>query len=431
MKHRARAVGVYFRQGPAWGAVISIFLLSLTAVTRAQDAPEASNQGSLFDVTRAPFGAKADGKTNDTKAIQAAIDACDRDLGGTVYFPPGRYMVDSVVLTRPNITLKGDGALLVKRPEVRDHVFKDTAGVASGLSCYGLKFDLSRPSFDLGNGVSAFFLVRANDLRFIDCEFKNSIEEGLKLYKCQDVIIDRCRFENIADGGVQIHTPSNDPYSGSGPDQDSANVMITRSFFKDIDDGKWCAGNGAGIMLYNTSQDFTTRDVLVQGNMFQGCLIGVWSEAQAGKTTRRLVVQDNIFVGQYTKAPPGEPGGQPGHSGHGVGFIGVTQGMITGNTFHNIGTFDAGVPGKTSTIDAIMISGEREARPPQYIRVADNVIVDDRGKDAKMDYGLFVRINNHLSLGENQIVGATERAVWMDDEEPSASRSRQELGAGE
>jgi len=133
-------------------------------------------------------------------------------------------------------------------------------------------------------------------------------------------------------------------------------------------------------MLYNGCKDFTTRDVLVQGNTFQGCLIGVWSEAQGGQSTRRLVVQNNFFVGQYTAAPPGAPNGQATHSGHGVGLIRTIQGVITGNTFYNIGTFEAGVPGKTSTIDAIMISGDAGGESTQYVRIADNVILDDRGQ---------------------------------------------------
>jgi polygalacturonase len=40
------------------------------------------------------FGAKGDGVTTDKAAIQAAIDACAADGGGTVYLPPGKYVCD-------------------------------------------------------------------------------------------------------------------------------------------------------------------------------------------------------------------------------------------------------------------------------------------------------------------------------------------------
>ena len=42
------------------------------------------------------FGAKGDGKTMDTAAINKAIDACENAGGGTVYFPPGIYLSGSI-----------------------------------------------------------------------------------------------------------------------------------------------------------------------------------------------------------------------------------------------------------------------------------------------------------------------------------------------
>jgi len=50
------------------------------------------------------FGAKGDGVTLDTAAVQAAIDACNRDLGGTVLVPAGRFVIGTVEL-KSNITL--------------------------------------------------------------------------------------------------------------------------------------------------------------------------------------------------------------------------------------------------------------------------------------------------------------------------------------
>ncbi len=49
------------------------------------------------------FGAKGDGKTNDTKAIQKTIDKC-AETGGTVYFPDGEFVTGTIIL-KSNITI--------------------------------------------------------------------------------------------------------------------------------------------------------------------------------------------------------------------------------------------------------------------------------------------------------------------------------------
>lgn len=51
------------------------------------------------------FGAKPDGKTLCTKALQAAIDACTREQGGTVLVPAGVFAIGTVEI-KSNVTLR-------------------------------------------------------------------------------------------------------------------------------------------------------------------------------------------------------------------------------------------------------------------------------------------------------------------------------------
>ncbi len=64
------------------------------------------------------FGAKGDGKTNNTKAINSAIEAAAKDGGGTVYFPAGDFLSYTMHL-KSKITLYLDqGAVLIGDKEI-------------------------------------------------------------------------------------------------------------------------------------------------------------------------------------------------------------------------------------------------------------------------------------------------------------------------
>jgi len=66
------------------------------------------------------FGAAGDGRNKDTRAIQAAIDSCTKNGGGTVFFPPGIYLSGSLHL-KSNVALYLDhGATLLASPDDTD-----------------------------------------------------------------------------------------------------------------------------------------------------------------------------------------------------------------------------------------------------------------------------------------------------------------------
>jgi polygalacturonase len=70
---------------------------------KAQPDSERSAEGTRsYNIM--DFGAKGDGKTLDTKAVQSAIDACNRNGGGTVLVPAGVFVIGTVEL-KSNVTL--------------------------------------------------------------------------------------------------------------------------------------------------------------------------------------------------------------------------------------------------------------------------------------------------------------------------------------
>jgi hypothetical protein len=64
--------------------------------------------GDVYDVKA--YGAKGDGKKDDTKAIQAAVNTSDRAGGGVIYLPPGSYKITSAIAsTNVGTSFQGAG----------------------------------------------------------------------------------------------------------------------------------------------------------------------------------------------------------------------------------------------------------------------------------------------------------------------------------
>src|SRR5262245_42345352 len=97
-------------------------LLASVAIERPR-AQRSSAPSTAYDVRA--FGAKGDGKTLETGAINKAIEAAAAAGGGTVHFPAGTYLSVSIHL-KSNITLYLDqGATLLAADTVPGKVTYD------------------------------------------------------------------------------------------------------------------------------------------------------------------------------------------------------------------------------------------------------------------------------------------------------------------
>jgi polygalacturonase len=85
--------------------------------TGTQAADTATSGGKVFDVRA--FGAKGDGETLDTAAIQKALDECGSSGGGTVEFSSGTYLSKPIVL-RSSTTMKLDTGAILKATDERE-----------------------------------------------------------------------------------------------------------------------------------------------------------------------------------------------------------------------------------------------------------------------------------------------------------------------
>jgi polygalacturonase len=101
-----------------------IWLLLGIAFQPVVEATPAHALDSIISCNPRTYGAKADGVSKDTAGIQAAIDACTRQGGGTVRLIAGTYLSAPIVL-KNNITLQLDrGVTLLGSADHADYLPK-------------------------------------------------------------------------------------------------------------------------------------------------------------------------------------------------------------------------------------------------------------------------------------------------------------------
>lgn len=196
------------------------------------------------------FGAKGDGQTNDTAAINRAIEACHATGGGTIRFPAGRYLAASIHL-QSNIRFVLDDKAEIygadsgyDKPESREPYEKyqdkghshfrnslmwgediENFAIVGGKVTGGaiIKGD-PKPGQDIGDKVIA--IVRGKNLLFQnvthdsgghfvyllnDCEnitldhvvIKKS-RDGVDFMGCRNVQVFGCRFTGCSDDTIGI-----------------------------------------------------------------------------------------------------------------------------------------------------------------------------------------------------------------------------------
>jgi len=161
-------------------------LAGATSVRAAEGS--GARTASVFNV--ADFGAKGDGKTPDSEAIQKALDAAGA-VGGTVYLPAGRYPchdlkvhAHTTVLAEPQWGYRGDaGAMLLLDSDEADCLLNITG--AFGVHLHGLFLQGRREAKKAIHGV------------FLNNDQKYSPQEDA-------IVIDDCKIERFSGHGVHL-----------------------------------------------------------------------------------------------------------------------------------------------------------------------------------------------------------------------------------
>ena len=209
------------------------------------------------------FGAKGDGKTKDTEAIQATIEAAFNYGGGTVELPSGTYLTGSIEL-KDNIDFHfAEGSILIGSPDLEDYCSADShpqnyssprtsENISGGHLLYGVgvknvtlrgpgKIDGNSRHFflhgnyvDVGKKVTLpdrpgqmIWFADSENIRILDMEITGAPYWSCFIHNCTNVWIkgckvhtekdewithngdgidiDRCRFVHISDCSIDTH----------------------------------------------------------------------------------------------------------------------------------------------------------------------------------------------------------------------------------
>lgn len=199
-------------------AILTLIGLLLSCNAATIPGAELSKQLSVKE-----YGAQGDGTTDDTAAVQAAIDAAGKE-GGTLLFPPGTYLVTSVGL-RPAVRYLGYGAT-IRRPAEQGKWIRTFDAAKNGylysgdedsapLVIEGLSFDGNRAAqseylkYQLEQAHLLFFQAdprRSGRLRvrIVNCQFQDCVADAISLYTNVDAQIVNCNARDCFRGGITI-----------------------------------------------------------------------------------------------------------------------------------------------------------------------------------------------------------------------------------
>jgi hypothetical protein len=232
------------------------------------------------------FGAKGNGTNDDTKYIQAAIDALSNAGGGTVFFPEGTYIINPIpesafiqvicLQLRNNIAFKGESqqnsiiklapnaiaydAMIGAKPSSSrvDNI------AISNLTIDGNADNNSIPTQEIlfnSGGRSLFRLFLCNNLEISDCHFTNSkgiwnvVLNGL----IQNVKINNNIFDKIGDD-------KND-WDHSSIYTNGNNILIENNAFR--------SRYGGGTLGARTAMEIHGSNQIVRNNMIDGFSYGI------------------------------------------------------------------------------------------------------------------------------------------------------------
>ena len=261
----------------------------------ANDPTIRTLQAKLDDfVSVKDFGAKGDGETDDTAAINRALYElyCVEPFEGArkkLYMPAGRYMISQWIKVPPYASIIGEGP--------SSTIIVQTANVGD----YSVVFKLSDSKQQVDGAIGTNNAVLPQDVYIADLGLETNLD-GFYIDKTKRITLSRIKIigpEDLPTNDVSVNTAllapiDQEPSTGiwiSGSNQNpSEDINIIDCYFTKLNFGIW---QDLGTEEFqNVTITSATFD-----NMYQGVYIGI-----SGGTCKNFIVTNSVFHNIYEQA---------------------------------------------------------------------------------------------------------------------------------
>ncbi|MBD8620623.1 hypothetical protein IFT67_17005 [Sphingomonas sp. CFBP 13728] len=260
------------------------------------------------------YGARGDGRADDTAVFQAAHDSLPD--GGVIVVDAGLYDLRSVAIKHRYVTIRLAPNAVLRRIGPIDLASR---GMFM-LELVGAHFTLEGGTIDLngegpmGIGIpgrlpnrygerniaeiraiagpanAAIYAVRSSFVVVSGVTIRNSGETALLWRNCGHVLVKACRFANLGNFGVEYSLVAADHDGGTGPMPARGDCIVTHCAFEDIDDYGLGTGNGVGVGGGGGSDLGTFGGFEIADCTFARCQRDIHFEFLSGSRIERLSI---------------------------------------------------------------------------------------------------------------------------------------------
>jgi parallel beta-helix repeat protein len=391
---------------------------ALVALAALACAPNDTGESPSATLSVGDFGARGDGETLDTAAIQKAVDALPP--GGLLLFPPGTYRIES----DRGIKLKDDMRVDLRQATlVADNVSRakcrilDIEGRRNIVISGGTLVGSRDGTPDWGIGIRA---SDASDLVIENVTLRNFFFDGVILTGdrgCERVAVRGVVAENNRRTGLAIvsatdvtvedstfaSTRGQAPEAGVNGEpnrgQQVRNVTFRRCTFRGNAGGGLYLHRALGVAVAGAR----VEDSVAEGNAFGIVISGVSDVTvrnnrvlgHRGRTTSGIIVDD-------TARPLVESNRLEGNF-RGIFSVNATAAEIRGNTIEGAGPADGGNGDRG---DGIVCLGPRASQDDGCL-VSENTIRRCAGS------GIYVQLAARARLHDNVVAETGQRGIFL------------------